>query len=162
MCDLASTITSISPLLAAIAAVAAVAAVAAAVAAFKANKISGALKRLQKNSILNQREIHLLNRALELLKIYDVWCTDSGAGSDVNFHDSKESHYNSRDDAWSQIPRDIKFILIQLSSHSERLDALLSEWECGFIEKTADTYILKDESIKEKIKSLREIVAGGL
>jgi len=156
MCDLASTITSISPLLAAIAAVA------AAIAAFKANEISGALKRLQKNSILNQREIHLLNRALELLKIYDVWCTDSGAGSDVNFHDSKESHYNSRDDAWSQIPRDIKFILIQLSSHSERLDALLSEWECGFIEKTSDTYLLKDESIKEKIRSLREIVAGGL
>lgn len=114
MCDLTTMITSISPLLAAIAAVA------AAVAAFKANEISGALKRLQKNSILNQREIHLLNRALELLKIYDVWCTDSGAGSDVNFHNSKESNYNSRDDAWSQIPRDIKFILIQLSSHSEK------------------------------------------
>lgn len=156
MCDLASMITSISPLLAAIAAVA------AAVAAFKANEISGALKRLQKNSILNQREIQLLNRALELLKIYDVWCTDSGAGSEVNFHDSKESNYNSRDDAWSQIPRDIKFVLIQLSSHSERLDALLSEWECGFIEKSEDTYILKDESVKEKIKSLREIFAGGL
>lgn len=156
MSDLTSMINSISPLLATIAAVA------AAVAAFKANEISGALKRLQKNSILNQREIHLLNRALELLKIYDIWCTDSGAGSDVNFHDSKESSYNSRDDAWSQIPRDIKFILIQLSSHSERLDALLSEWERGFIEKSAGTYIIKDESIKDKIKSLREIFAGGL
>ena len=156
MCDFTSMITSISPLLAAIAAVA------AAVAAFKANEISSSLQRLQKNSILNQREVHLLNRALELLKIYDVWCTDNGPGSGVNFHDSKESNYNTRDDAWSQIPRDIKFILIQLSSHSERLEMLLSEWERGFIEKSADTYVLKDESIKEKIKSLREIVAGGL
>ena len=156
MCDFTSMIASISPLLAAIAAVA------AAVAAFKANEISAALKRLHKNSILNQRELHLLNRALELLKIYDVWCTDNGAGSDVNFHDSKESNYNTWDDAWSQIPRDIKFILIQLSSHSDRLEMLLSEWECGFIEKSSDTYIIKDESIKEKIKSLREIVAGGL
>ena len=156
MCEFKSLITSMSPLLAAIAAVA------AAIAAFKANEISGALTRLQKNSILNQREIQLLNRALELLKIYDVWCTDDGAGADVNFHDSKESKYNSRDDAWSQIPRDIKFILIQLSSHSERLEELLSEWEHGFIEKSVDTYILNDESIKEKIRSLREIVSGGL
>lgn len=156
MCEFTSLITAISPLLAAIAAIA------AAIAAFKANEISGALKRLQKNSILNQREIQLLNRALELLKIYDVWCKEDGAGSDVNFHDSKESTYNTRDEAWSQIPRDIKFILIQLSSHSERLEQLLSEWELGFIEKMADTYILKEENVKEKIKSLRDIVSGGL
>lgn len=156
MCYFTSIITLISPLLAAIAAVA------AAVAAFKANEISDALKRLQKNSILNQREIHLLNQALELLKIYDVWCSDNGAGSGDNFHYSKKSNYSTRDDAWSQIPRDIKFILIQLSSHSERLEMLLSEWERGFIEKSADTYTLKDESIKEKIKSLRDIFAGGL
>ncbi|MEZ9778609.1 hypothetical protein [Vibrio sp. 10N.261.54.A5] len=134
----------------------------AAIAAFKANEISGALKKLQKNSILNQREIQLLNRALELLKIYEVWCTNNGAGSNVNFHESKESNYDTRDDAWSQIPRDIKYVLIQLSSHSERLEQLLSEWELGFIEKAADTYIIKDEGVKEKIKSLREIVAGGL
>lgn len=156
MCELTSLITAISPLLAAIAAVA------AAIAAFKANEISGALKRLQKNSILNQREIQLLNRVLELLKIYDVWCKEDGSGSDVNFHDSKESTYNTRDDAWSQIPRDIKFILIQLSSHSERLEQLLSEWERGFIEKMADTYTLREEKVKEKIKSLRDIVSGGL
>ena len=80
----------------------------------------------------------------------------------MNFHDSKESNYDTRDDAWSQIPRDVKYVLIQLSSHSERLEQLLSEWELGFIEKTADTYIIKDEKVKEKIKSLREIVAGGL
>jgi len=156
MCEFTSLITAISPLLAAIAAIA------AAIAAFKANEISGALKRLQNNSILNQREIQLLNRALELLKIYDVWCKEDGAGSDVNFHDSKESTYNTRDEAWGQIPRDIKFILIQLSSHSERLEQLLSEWELGFIEKMADTYILKEENVKEKIKSLRDIVSGGL
>jgi len=156
MCELTNLLTSTAPLLAAIAAIA------AAIAAFKANEISGALNRLQKNSILNQREIQLLNRALELLKIYEVWCTDDGYGSDVNFHESKESNYDSRDDAWSQIPRDIKFILIQFSSHSERLENLLSEWERGFIEKSSDTYTLRDEIVKEKIKSLREIVSSGL
>lgn len=156
MCEFENVLTPLAPLLSA------VAAIAAAVAAFQANKISNELKRLQRNSILNQREIQLLNRALELLKIYDVWCTDNGAGSDVNFHDSNESNYKTRDDAWSQIPRDIKYILIQLSSHSERLDQLLSEWELGFIEKATGSYSLKDEQIKEKIKSLRAIVSGGL
>ena len=125
MCEIAKIVNALAPLLAAIAAVA------AAIAAFKANEISGALKRLQKNTILNQREIQLLNRALELLKIYEDWCTDNGAGNNVNFHDSKESNYDTRDDAWSQIPRDIKYVLIQLSSHSERLEQLLSEWELG-------------------------------
>ena len=104
----------------------------------------------------------MLNRALELLKIYDVWCKEDGAGSDVNFHDSTESNYSTRDDAWSQIPRDIKYILIQLSSHSERLECLLSEWEDGFIEKMSDSYRFRDEKVKEKIKSLRDIVSGEL
>lgn len=156
MCELKEIIESLAPVLSAIAAIA------AAVAAFNANRISNALKRLQKNSILNQRELQLLNRALELLKIYDVWCKEDGAGSDVNFHDSKESNYDSRDDAWIQIPRDVKFILIQLSSHSERLESLLSEWEKCFITKIGGSYSLQDKQVKEKIKSLREIVSGGL
>jgi hypothetical protein len=156
MCEFEKIITSLAPFLSA------VAAIAAAIAAFKANEISSALKRLQRNSILNQREIQFLNRALELLKIYDVWCKQDGAGSDVNFHDSKESSYSTRDDAWSQIPRDIKYILIQLSSHSERLENLLLEWENGFIEKVSDSYSLKDEMVTEKIQSLRNIISGGL
>ena len=156
MSEFEELITSLAPMLSAIAAIA------AAVAAFKANEISSALKRLQRNSILNQQEIQLLNRALELLKVYDVWCKEDGAGSDVNFHDSKESNYSTRDDAWTQIPRDIKFILIQLSSHSERLESLLSEWEQGFMMKIADSYAFQDDKVKEKIQSLREIVSGGL
>lgn len=156
MCEFEKILASFAPLLSA------VAAIAAAIAAFQANNISNALRRLQRNSILNQREIQLLNRALELLKIYEVWCTGNGAGSDVNFHDSNESNYKSRDDAWCQIPRDIKYIFIQLSSHSERLEKLLSEWELGFINKVADSYALSDEQVKEKIGSLREIIAGGL
>lgn len=152
MCEFERILASFAPLLSAV----------AAIAAFQANNISNALRRLQRNSILNQREIQLLNRALELLKIYEVWCTGNGAGSDVNFHDSNESNYKSRDDAWCQIPRDSKYILIQLSSHSERLEKLLSEWELGFINKVADSYALSDEQVKEKIGSLREIIAGGL
>lgn len=156
MCEFEKIITSLAPFLSA------VAVIAAAIAAFKANEISSTLKRLQRNSILNQREIQFLNRALELLKIYDVWCKQGGAGSDVNFHDSKESSYSTRDDAWSQIPRDIKYILIQLSSHSERLENLLLEWENGFIEKVSDSYSLKDEMVAEKIQSLRNIISGEL
>lgn len=156
MCEFEKIITSLAPFLSA------VAVIAAAIAAFKANEISSTLKRLQRNSILNQREIQFLNRALELLKIYDVWCKQGGAGSDVNFHDSKKSSYSTRDDAWSQIPRDIKYILIQLSSHSERLENLLLEWENGFIEKVSDLYSLKDEMVAEKIQSLRNIISGEL
>lgn len=156
MCEFREIFTELAPLLSAIAAIA------AAIAAFKANEISSAVRRFQRNSVLNQREIYLLNQALELLKIYDVWCTEDGSGSDVNFHDSKESSYSSRDDAWSQIPRDIKYIIIQLASHSERLESLLNEWEKGFIEKVASSYSLKDDKVKEKIQSLRSILAGGL
>jgi hypothetical protein len=156
MCEFVEISKSIAPILAAISAVA------AAVAAFNANRIARSLMRFQRNSFLNARELNLLNRSLELLKIYEVWCTDSGAGSDVNFHDSKETSYESRDDAWSQIPRDIKFLLIQLSSHSNRLEQLLIEWEKDFLEKKGDSYVLKDEQVKEKIKSLRELVLGGL
>ena len=156
MCELENIISSLAPILTAIAAIA------AAVAALKANEISNALKRLQRNSILNQQEIQLLNRTLELLKIYDVWCKDDGAGSDLNFHYSKDSNYRTRDEAWSQIPHDIKFILIQLSSHSERLEGLLDEWEKGFVIKVANSYTLKEDIIKEKIKSLRSIISGGL
>lgn len=156
MCEFEKIITSAVPLFAAIASIA------AAIAAFQANRISSALKKFQRNSVLNQREIQLLNRALELLKIYEVWCKQDGVGSDVNFHDSKESNYNSRDDAWCQIPRDIKYILIQLSSHSENLENLLLNWEKGFIKKVSDSYSLEDEMIKEKIQSLRSIISNGL
>lgn len=156
MCEFEGVVTSLAPILSAIAAIA------AAIATVKASQISSAFHKFQKNNVLNQREISLLNRALELLKIYDVWCTVDGAGSDINFHDSKESDYKSRDDAWAQIPRDIKYILIQLSSHSERLESLLSEWENGFIVKCSGSYFLKDEVVKEKIQSLRDIVSSNL
>jgi hypothetical protein len=156
MCEFMEILAELAPFLSAIAAIS------AAIAAFKANEISSAVRKLQRNSVLNQREINYLNRVLELLKIYDVWCKEGGAGADINFHDSKESNYSSRDDAWNQIPRDIKYIIIQLSSHSERLESLLTEWEEGFIEKVSDSYSLKDEKVKEKIQLLRSIVADGL
>jgi len=156
MCELEEISKSIAPILAAISAIA------AAIAAWNANKISSSVKMFQRNSFLNAREFDLLNSALELLKIYEVWCTDDGAGSDVNFHDSKETSYKSRDDALIQIPRDIKFLLIQLSSHSNRLEELVFEWEKGFIENIGDSFVLKDIQVKEKIKALREIISGGL
>lgn len=156
MAELEKVLVSLVPMLSAIAAIA------AAVAAFKANEISSSLRRLQRNSILNQQEIQLLSRILELLKIYDVWCRDDGAGSDLNFHNSKESNYDSRDDASSQIPRDIKYILVQISSHSESLEYLLNKWEEDFVIKVGNSYELREDMIKEKIKSLRSIIAGGI
>ena len=138
------------------------AALASAYAVFKANEIAVAVRRFQKNSILNQREIELLGRALEKLNIYDVWCKQDGSGSNVNYHNSNETEYVTRDDASNQIPRDIKFILIQLSSHSERLESLTSEWESDFIIMVANDYHIKDELVTEKIKQLRAILASGL
>jgi len=146
----------ISPIISAIAAIASV------VAVFKANDIANTVKDFQRNCLLNQREIELIGKALEKLNIYNVWCKPDGAGSDVNYHDSNEVEYSTRDEASSQIPRDVKFILIQLTSHSERLESLLINWESGFIIKIGDDYQFEDNLVSEKIKSLRAIRSGGL
>ena len=147
---------SISPIISAIAAIA------SAFAVFKANDIANTVKDFQKNSILNEREIELIGKALEKLNIYKVWCKTDAAGNDVNYHDSNETEYNTRDDAWSQIPRDVKFILIQLTSHSERLESLLTVWESDFIKRTGNDYHFEDSLVSDKIKSLRAILSGGL
>ncbi|MGN5130890.1 hypothetical protein ACTG13_14885 [Aeromonas hydrophila] len=72
-----------------------IAAVASASAVFKANEISTSLKKFQKNSMLNAREIELAMQMLEALKIYDEWCKEDAAGSDVNFHTSRQTIYES-------------------------------------------------------------------
>ncbi|WP_117235762.1 hypothetical protein [Vibrio maerlii] len=147
---------SISPL------VSAIAALASAFAVFKANDIAETVKNFHKNSVLNHRELELLGKALEKLSIYDVWCKTGGVGESVNYHDSNEVEYSSRDDATIQIPRDLKYLLIQLSAHSEDLNAKIVDWESNFISKVNDDYILKDELVSEKIKALREIRSGGM
>lgn len=146
----------IAPIISAIAAIASVFAV------FKANDIANTVKDFQRNTLLNQREIELIGKALEKLCIYSVWCKDDGAGNDVNYHNSSETEYATRDDAWLQIPMDVKFILIQLTSHSERLETLLLEWEKGFIHKTGESYRFEDCLMAEKITSLRTIRSGGM
>lgn len=155
-CIVIEILKSIAPIISAIAAIASVFAV------FKANDIANTVKDFQRNTLLNQREIELIGKALEKLSIYSVWCKDDGAGNDVNYHDSSETEYESRDDAWSQIPRDVKFILIQLTSHSERLEALLLDWEKGFIHKIGESYHFEDSLVSAKITSLRSIRSGGL
>lgn len=147
---------SISPFFSAFAAIASFFAIC------KANDIAKTVRDFQKNSVLNSREIELIGKALEKLSIYDVWCKPNCSGQDVNYHESSEVEYSSRDDAFMQIPRDVKFILIQLSSHSEKLEELLSKWENGFISKIGNDYAFADELVSEKIKSLRSIRAGGL
>ncbi|WP_028863983.1 hypothetical protein [Psychromonas aquimarina] len=150
------TINLFAPLLAAIATIA------SAVAVFKANEIAMAVKNFQKNSILNQRELELIGKALEKLSIYDAWCKPGAKGENVNYHESNESEYKARDEAEIQIPRDIKFILIQLSAHSDNLESQLDEWEENFIIKTGDNYFLDAAQIRNKILSLRSIRSCGL
>ncbi|WP_318474442.1 hypothetical protein [Photobacterium leiognathi] len=149
-------IESVAPIISAVAALASVFVV------WKANEIANTAKNYQKNSLLNKREIELLGIILEKLSIYDAWCKQGASGEDVNYHESNEVEYQSRDDAWSQIPRDVKFLLIQLSSHSEKLEKLLKEWESDFIVKMGSTYSFNEELITEHIRSLREIRCGGL
>lgn len=149
-------IESVAPLVSAVAALASVFVV------WKANGIANTAKNYQKNSLLNKREIELLGIILEKLSIYDAWCKQGASGENVNYHESNEVAYQSRDDAWSQIPRDVKFLLIQLSSHSEELEKQLKEWESGFVVKIDSEYSFKEELIIERISSLREIRCGGL
>lgn len=155
-CFVVEILNSIAPILSAIAAIA------SAFAVYKANEIAKAVRDFQKNSVLNHREIKLIGKALEKLNIYDVWCKPDSSGQDINYHDSSETEYNNRDDASMQIPRDVKFILIQLSSHSAKLESLLNEWEDGFIIKVGSDYTFTENLVSEKIKLLRTIRAGGL
>lgn len=155
-CYMLDFLNTISPIFSALAAIASVFAV------YKANEIAKTVRDFQKNSVLNSREIELIGKALEKLSIYDTWCKPNCSGEDVNYHQSNEVEYTTRDDATLQIPRDVKFILIQLSSHSEILEKLLIEWENGFIAKTGNDYAFIDELVSEKIQSLRSIRAGGL
>jgi hypothetical protein len=155
-CIVIKLLESIAPIVSSIAAIASVFAV------FKANELAKTVKDFQRNTLLNQREIELIGKALEKLNIYNVWCKEDGAGNDVNYHDSNETEYNTRDDAWSQIPRDVKFILIQLTSHSEKLESLLLKWEEGFILKSGESYHFNESLVSEKIQSLRSIRSGGL
>jgi hypothetical protein len=140
----------------------AIAAIASAFAVFKANEIANAVERFQKNSVLNQREIELIGKALEKLCIYSVWCKLGGAGENVNYHDSNEVEYDSRGDATLQIPRDVKYIVIQLSAHSDTLQKKLEQWESGFITKLGNDYCFQEGLIQSKISELRSIRSDGL
>ncbi|MBB1320447.1 hypothetical protein [Shewanella sp. SR43-8] len=155
-CIVIKILESIAPIVSSIAAIASFFAV------LKANEIAKTVKYFQRNTLLNQREIELIGKALEKLNIYNVWCKEDSAGIDVNYHDSNETEYNSRDDACLQIPIDVKFILIQLTSHSEKLEFLLLKWEEGFILKSGKTYHFNESLVSEKIQSLRAIRSGGL
>jgi hypothetical protein len=159
MCELEKYAIMIAPLFSA---VAAIAAAYAAFAALRANNISKKILSMQRNSILNMREIELLNKALELLKIYDVWCKPGCTGEKINYHKSKEISYETRDEAWMNIPYDLKIILIRLSSLSSVLEKKLSEWEEGFIEVMGDSFKFDDDQVAEKIRTLRDIVYDGL
>lgn len=133
------------------------AAIASVFAICRANKTAKAVKNIQKNIILNHREIELIGKALEKLNIYNVWCKQDASGQDINYHDSDETEYETRDDAEMKIPRDVKFILIKLCAHSEELATLIKKWEDGFITKVGDSYCFDDSLVSKKIGCLRVI-----
>lgn len=134
-----------------------IAAIASAFAIYRANKTAKAVKNIQKNIILNQREIELIGKALEKLNIYNVWCKQDASGQDINYHDSDEIEYETRDDAEMKIPRDVKLILIQLCAHSEELASLIRTWEDRFIIKVGSSYRFDDSLVSKKIGCLRVI-----
>ena len=138
----------------------------AAIASFFANRKSNstaeAVKNFQINSVLNQREIELIGQALERLNIYNVWCKQGASGQAINYHDSCENEYATRDEAWIRIPQDVKFILIQLCAHSEKLESLINCWEDGFMIKVGSSYRFEDNLVSEKIRSLRAVIYDGL
>ena len=133
------------------------AALASAIAIRKANKISKAVQESQKNSNLNQREIELIGRILEKLNIYNVWCKQDALGQDINYHDSDETEYDTRDDAEMKIPKDVKLLLIKLHAHSEELAVSIKKWEDGFIIKVDDSYCFNESLVLKKMESLRDI-----
>lgn len=133
------------------------AALASAIAIRKANKIAKAVQESQKNSNLNQREIELIGRILEKLNIYNVWCKQDALGQDINYHDSDETEYDTRDDAEMKIPKDVKLLLIKLHAHSEELAVSIKKWEDGFIIKVDDSYCFNESLVLKKMESLRDI-----
>ncbi|MCG9559851.1 hypothetical protein [Vibrio kanaloae] len=139
-----------------------IAAVASAFAVYQANNIARSARDFHINSILSNRELELLGLALEKLNIFDVWCKSGGSGEDINFSESKISEYENRDDAYFDIPKDVKILVVQAASHSERLDEILKQWEKGFIKKVGDSYQLEESLLQKKIAELRDIIAGGL
>lgn len=155
-CNVIETLNSMAPVFTMFAAIA------SALAIFNANEISRSVRDFQQNIILNQREIELIGKTLEKLAIYEIWCKSGGTGEGVNYHDSNEVEYASRDEAFVQIPIDVKFLLIQLSSRSVKLESQLTKWENGFIKKVGNSYLFEEHLISEKIQLLREIRAGGL
>ena len=86
-----------------------------------------------------------------------MWCKEGASGQDINYHDSCENEYETRDEAWTKIPQDVKFILIKLCAHSEELESLIHCWEDEFIIKSANFYRFEDSLVSEKIRGLRAI-----
>lgn len=134
-----------------------IAAIASAFAIYRSNKTAKAVKNIQKNIILNQREIELIGKALEKLNIYNVWCKQDASGQDINYHDSDETEYDTRDDAEMKIPKDVKLLLIKLHAHSEELAVSIKKWEDGFIIKVDDSYCFNESLVLKKMESLRDI-----
>jgi len=138
------------------------AALASAYAVFKTNQIAKSARDFQKNTILNQRQIELVGKALEKLTIYNVWCKSGGAGDNINYHDSDETEYESRDEAFLKIPKDLKLILIKLSSYSKELEKQVNDFQKGFIINEGDDYFIDENKISEKVETLRVMLDNHL
>lgn len=134
-----------------------IATIASAFAIYKTSEISKSIIKFNKKILVNDREIKLAGEILEKLYIYNIWCKNDGLTSEINFYEGGEHSYNSRDEAFSKIPIDIKIIIVKLSSHSKVLEEKLLSFENNFIQPLEDSYVINEDKITEKIKSFREI-----
>lgn len=137
------------------------AAIASAYAAYQANKISSSVRAFQEKLFLNEGEIKISQEILEKLTFYNVWCNDkSKIGSlDINYNNTKSEKYDSRDDAFTVIPNEVKVLCIKLQTRGELWRNKVTQWEDGFLFKVGDTYAFNEENLEEKILQFKEFRA---
>lgn len=128
-------------------------AIASAYAAYQANRISSSVRNFQKNIFLNEDEIKISQEILEKLTFYNVWCNDkSQIGSlDINYNNTESVNYDSREDAFSMIPNEVKVLCIKLQSRGKHWKNKVREWEDGLLFKDNDSYAFNEENLEEKI-----------
>ncbi len=137
------------------------AAIASAYAAYQANKISSSVREFQEKLFLNEDEIKISQEILEKLTFYNVWCNDkSQIGSlDINYNNTKSENYDSRDNAFTVIPNEVKVLCIKLQSRGKHWRSKVTQWEEGLLFKAGDTYAFNEDNLEEKILQFKEFRA---
>jgi len=127
--------------------------------AYQANKISSRVCKFQEKLFLNVDEIKISQEILEKLTFYNVWCSDrSQIGSlDINYNNTESEVYGSRDDAFSNIPNEVKVLCIKLQTRGEHWRHEITQWEEGLLFKVEDSYAFNEENLEKKILHFKKL-----